>query len=85
MSTWIGCTCELCWEVIGAARNQSGGFEALCGPPCRMHGNHSMMSPLRPTHGPLCGCSVCWTLDGLDDDRDGKAIARAAECFYDCD
>lgn len=27
MSTWTACTCELCWEVIGAARNQSGGFE----------------------------------------------------------
>ncbi len=31
-------------------------------------------------HGVLCACDVCWTLDGLhDDDRLGKAIARAAE------
>lgn len=44
-----------------------------------------MTSPLRRAHGPLCGCSVCWTLDGFDDDRDGKAIARAAEWADDCD
>lgn len=30
-------------------------------------------------HGVLCGCDVCWTAADLDDDRLGKAIARAAE------
>lgn len=38
-------------------------------------------------HGPLCACPVCWTTADLDDDRDGKAIARAAEWddLDDCD
>lgn len=44
-----------------------------------------MNDSFRTAHGPLCGCTVCWTLDGLDDDRDGKAIARAAEWVDDCD
>ena len=31
-------------------------------------------------HGVLCGCDACWATSGLqDDDRLGKAIARAAE------
>lgn len=38
-------------------------------------------------HGVLCGCDVCWTTEDLDDDRLGKAIARAAEWDdpTDCD
>ncbi|MCS6570293.1 hypothetical protein NYQ35_15920 [Curtobacterium flaccumfaciens pv. flaccumfaciens] len=38
-------------------------------------------------HGVLCGCDVCWVTEDLDDDRDGKAIARAAEVDHisDCD
>ncbi|WP_258375081.1 hypothetical protein [Curtobacterium sp. MCSS17_006] len=31
------------------------------------------------THGVLCACPVCWVTEDLDDDRLGKAIARAAE------
>ncbi|WP_269145915.1 hypothetical protein [Curtobacterium sp. C1] len=33
-------------------------------------------------HGPRCHCDACWIARGIDpydDDRDGKAIARAAE------
>jgi hypothetical protein len=30
-------------------------------------------------HGVLCGCDACWATADLDDDRLGKAIARAAE------
>lgn len=39
------------------------------------------------THGVLCACPVCWVTEDLDDDRDGKAIARAAEFDHisDCD
>jgi hypothetical protein len=38
-------------------------------------------------HGVLCGCDACWSTDDLDDDRLGKAIARAAEVDdpTDCD
>jgi len=30
-------------------------------------------------HGVLCGCDACWVAEDLEDDRLGKAIARAAE------
>lgn len=30
-------------------------------------------------HGVLCGCDSCFLDDDLEDDRLGKAIARAAE------
>jgi hypothetical protein len=38
-----------------------------------------MAPAVTSAHGVLCGCDVCWATADLDDDRLGKAIARAAE------
>lgn len=39
------------------------------------------------SHGVLCACDICFVSEDLEDDRLGKAIARAAEVDSptDCD